>query len=81
MDSNPAANHKTRKDWAYIFSPCIVALILFAGTFIYLFVTISDKEQQAYMILSFIYLMIAAFVALLIDMLFRFVLFTKVIRN
>ena len=64
-----------KRNWAYIFSPCVVLAIISAViTGIYLLTPVARSEEGAYMILAIVFLVPCSIISLLIDQTIRFCL-------
>ncbi|SHN43876.1 hypothetical protein [Chitinophaga sp. CF418] len=71
MDADTTPN----RNWAYIFSPCVVLAIIsvvIAG--IYTLAPAARSEEGAYMILAILFLLPCSIISLLIDQIVRFCL-------
>ena len=64
-----------KKNWAYIFSPCVLLAIIsavIAG--IYMLAPAARSEEGAYMILAIVFLLPCSIISLLVDQIIRFCL-------
>jgi hypothetical protein len=70
MDSD-RTSETTERNWMYIFSPCIVAIVLLIGVIIYEYATVRGGESRGYVTLAAFLSIPYALGALIVDMVIR----------
>lgn len=65
----------SKRNWAYILSPCVILAILFAAIIVlYTLATVERAEERAYMIYAILLILPSLIISLLIDLILRFFL-------